>query len=64
MIQEYYNYSLLSHNTFGIDVTASRFIEYDTPDELCDLISSNRIKRPHLHIGQGSNLLFVKDFEG
>ncbi|KAA6310206.1 UDP-N-acetylenolpyruvoylglucosamine reductase, partial [termite gut metagenome] len=42
----------------------SRFIEYDTPDELCDLISSNRIKRPHLHIGQGSNLLFVKDFEG
>jgi UDP-N-acetylmuramate dehydrogenase len=64
MIREYHNYSLLSHNTFGIDVTASLFIEYDTPDELYELISTNRIKKPHLHIGQGSNLLFVKDYEG
>ncbi|KAA6333880.1 UDP-N-acetylenolpyruvoylglucosamine reductase [termite gut metagenome] len=64
MIREYHNYSLLPHNTFGIDVTASRFIEYDTPNELCELISSSRIEEPYLHIGQGSNLLFVKDFEG
>ncbi|KAA6320206.1 UDP-N-acetylenolpyruvoylglucosamine reductase [termite gut metagenome] len=39
-------------------------MEYDTPDELRELISSNRIQKPYLHIGQGSNLLFVKDFEG
>ncbi|KAA6306755.1 UDP-N-acetylenolpyruvoylglucosamine reductase, partial [termite gut metagenome] len=64
MIREYSDYSLLSHNTFGIDVTASLFIEYDTPDELHELISTNRIKKPYLHIGQGSNLLFVKDYEG
>ncbi|KAA6307938.1 UDP-N-acetylenolpyruvoylglucosamine reductase, partial [termite gut metagenome] len=64
MIREYHNYSLLPHNTFGIDVTASRFIEYDTPNELYELISSSRIEEPYLHIGQGSNLLFVKDFEG
>jgi UDP-N-acetylmuramate dehydrogenase len=64
MIREHSDYSLLSHNTFGIDVTASLFIEYDTPDELHELISTNRIKKPYLHIGQGSNLLFVKDYEG
>ncbi|KAA6324483.1 UDP-N-acetylenolpyruvoylglucosamine reductase [termite gut metagenome] len=64
MIKERYNYSLLSHNTFGIDVKAFCFIEYSTLDELCELILNNRIQKPYLHIGQGSNLLFIKDFEG
>jgi UDP-N-acetylmuramate dehydrogenase len=64
MIQEYHHHSLLPHNTFGINVSAHRFIEYDTPGELHRLISTNRIQPPCLHIGRGSNLLFVKDVEG
>ncbi|KAA6339948.1 UDP-N-acetylenolpyruvoylglucosamine reductase [termite gut metagenome] len=64
MIQEHDNYSLLLHNTFGIDAKAARFIEYDTSGELRELILNNRIGNSYLHIGQGSNLLFVKDFEG
>ena len=60
------NYSLLQHNTFGIDAKCSRFVEYETVDELCATlqdINHNGDTR-FLHIGGGSNLLFTKDFEG
>lgn len=62
-IQE--NTSLKPYNTFGIDVKTKYFIEYSSVEELeifltGDLFSKNR----HLHIGSGSNLLFLKDFEG
>lgn len=59
------NASLLSFNTFGIDVKADYFIEYDSAVDLqavlqFEVLKSNRI----LHIGGGSNLLFLKDFNG
>ena len=57
-------YSLLSHNTFGIDVSAACFLEYASVDELRGLIGSGRVTSPYLHIGGGSNLLFTKDYEG
>ncbi|MCE8602038.1 UDP-N-acetylmuramate dehydrogenase [Bacteroides fragilis] len=57
-------YSLLSHNTFGIDVSAARFLEYSSVDELHRLIDSGQVTSPYLHIGGGSNLLFTKDYEG
>lgn len=57
-------YSLLSHNTFGIDVSATRFLEYSSVDELHRLIDSGQVTSPYLHIGGGSNLLFTKDYEG
>lgn len=59
-----HNYPLLSHNTFGIEVTAACFFEYESVDELRRLIASGRLIRPFLHIGGGSNLLFTKDYEG
>lgn len=59
-----HNYPLLSHNTFGIEVTAACFFEYESVDELRGLIASGRLIRPFLHIGGGSNLLFTKDYEG
>ena len=31
------NYSLLPHNTFGIDVRCRHFVQYDTPEELREL---------------------------
>ncbi len=57
------NISLLPYNTFGIDVKAKRFIEYYSLDELRDVLQANRNEQI-LHIGQGSNLLFTKDFDG
>ena len=55
--------SLLPYNTFGIDVKARLFIEYYSLDELRQVLKEHRGERV-LHIGQGSNLLFTKDFEG
>ena len=51
-------------NTFGIDVTAARFLEYGSEDELQELIAAGQVVAPWLHIGGGSNLLFIKDYEG
>ena len=51
-------------NTFGIDVTAARFLEYGSEDELRGLIAAGQVVAPWLHIGGGSNLLFIKDYEG
>lgn len=54
---------MLPYNTFGMDVKAKRFIEYYSLDELRNIIQTHRNKQI-LHIGQGSNLLFTKDFDG
>lgn len=51
-------------NTFGIEVTADRFLEYDSEEELKELIAAGRIAVPYLHVGSGSNLLFITDYKG
>jgi UDP-N-acetylmuramate dehydrogenase len=59
------NYSLLAHNTFGIEARCSRFLEYESQEEarhVAALLRSD--KRPLLIIGGGSNLLLTKDFDG
>lgn len=58
------HYPLLLHNTFGIDVTAACFLEYQSVSELRALIAQGYITSPYLHIGGGSNLLFTKDYNG
>lgn len=59
------DHSLLSHNTFGMDVKASLFIEYASVEELkCVLRDYLPKERDWLHIGGGSNLLFTADFQG
>ena len=50
-------------NTFGIDAKARLFIEYHSLDELREVLREHK-GEPILHIGQGSNLLFTKDFDG
>lgn len=57
-------YSLLPYNTFGIDVSAARFLEYSSVEELKKLIVQGAVTTPFLHIGGGSNLLFTKDYDG
>ncbi len=58
------HYSLLSHNTFGIDVQAAVFLEYNSVEELQAFIANGEIGAPFLHIGGGSNLLFTRDYPG
>lgn len=64
MLTEKRNFSLLHYNTFGIDVTAACFIEYDTLEDLRGLIAKGCLKEPFLHIGGGSNLLFLNNYDG
>lgn len=61
-MKEYNDYSLLNHNTFGMDVKAKRYVEYDSEEELKTLIPT--LEGEVLHMGGGSNLLFKGDFAG
>ena len=59
------NYSLLRHNTFGIDVKTRWFIEYESEAELKKILTDEYfLSLPFLQIGEGSNLLFLSDFDG
>lgn len=63
MIQE--NYSLREHNTFGLDISTKFFFEGRTQDELLMFIKDGYLEKgPFLIIGEGSNILFTRDFEG
>jgi UDP-N-acetylmuramate dehydrogenase len=59
------NISLLPYNTFGIDVKADYFVEYQSVTELTDFLQSELAKNNRiLQTGGGSNLLFLSDFKG
>ena len=59
------NYSLLKNNTFGLDVKTRWFVEYESESDLQKLLSDEYFfSLPFLHIGQGSNLLFLDDYPG
>lgn len=61
------NFSLQHHHTFGMDVRAALFVEYDSVDELRTLLLSEDFacySDRYLHIGAGSNLLFGGDYNG
>jgi len=64
MIEISYGASLLRFNTFGIDAKASVLIEYDTVSDLTQLYAGGNLRGRQLNVGQGSNLLFVNDFDG
>ena len=64
-MEKRYDYPLLRHNTFGMDVKAALFVEYTSVSELRQLLSDEgALRMPILHIGAGSNLLFAGDFGG
>lgn len=61
----YENYSLKEHNTFHLDVKTRWFLEYESEKDLQTLLSDEFFfSQAFLHIGQGSNLLFLGDFNG
>ena len=60
-----HDYSLKTHNTFGIDAKCSCFVEYASEKEAQEVAGMLRESAlPYIIIGGGSNLLLTKDFEG
>ncbi|MEA3496219.1 MAG: UDP-N-acetylmuramate dehydrogenase [Bacteroidota bacterium] len=57
------NYSLKKHNTFAVDVNAKYFAEVSSTNDIIKLLSDFK-EIPKLIIGEGSDILFTKDFEG
>lgn len=59
------NYSLERHNTFHLPVKTRWFMEYTNEEELQRIIRDEYFQEClSLHIGSGSNLLFIQDFNG
>jgi UDP-N-acetylmuramate dehydrogenase len=59
------NYSLLRHNTFGIDAKCKRFIEYSSVEEAQQVAGMiTDADQPLLILGGGSNLLLTGDYNG
>ena len=60
------NYSLEALNTFHLPVQTRWFMEYENETELAQILNAKYFQKnlPILHIGKGSNLLFLNDFNG
>lgn len=59
------DYDITRLTTFGIPVKARLFAEYSNVKELEQIMRTPEYQQSEvLHIGGGSNLLFVKDFDG
>ncbi len=66
MIRFSENYSLKQHNTFGVDARAKYFFEFTELEDLMVFLNANdSLKEEKLIvIGEGSNILFLNDFDG
>lgn len=59
------NYSLEKHNTFHINVQTQWFIEYNNEEELSRILRDEYFAScPKVHIGAGSNILFLNNYKG
>ena len=59
------NKDLTDFNTFRVKVTADYFVEVTTEKELEDAIDFTFVKKiPYQILGGGSNVLFVRNFQG
>jgi UDP-N-acetylmuramate dehydrogenase len=65
MLQIRENVSLKNFNTFGVEATARYLVEINHEDELTELFLDPKwLTFPRLVLGGGSNVLFIKDFDG
>ncbi len=64
-MKDFTDYSLLAHNTFGIEAKCCRFLEYASVEEAQRVaaILANE-GNPYIVVGSGSNLLLTADFPG
>lgn len=64
-MQIFQNYSLLKYNTFNLDVKTKYFVEYESEEDLQKLLNDEYfLSESFWHIGQGSNLLFLGNYNG
>lgn len=64
-MRDLYHYSLLPHNTFGIEASCRRFLEYASVSEAGEVADILRAEQaPWLIVGGGSNLLLTHDYQG
>jgi UDP-N-acetylmuramate dehydrogenase len=66
MIRFSENYSLKQHNTFGIEARAKYFFEFTDVEDLSVFLNSNETIKDEkiIIIGEGSNILYLNDFDG
>ncbi len=59
-------FSLKKYNTFGVDVKTDVFIEFTSLAELKDIFENELLNKNQnfLVLGEGSNILFTKNFNG
>jgi UDP-N-acetylmuramate dehydrogenase len=59
------NKSLKELNTFGIEASARHYAEFNSLDDIKEILSNTRFNGTRkMILGGGSNLLFTKDFDG
>ena len=59
------NFALEKYNTFHLPVKTRWFMEYETEEELTRILQDEYFQECYsMHIGGGSNLLFINDFNG
>jgi UDP-N-acetylmuramate dehydrogenase len=64
-MQLYSDYSLLTHNTFGINVKAKFFIKVSSVIDIVEALNDSRCTKENKFIlGGGSNILFTKNYDG
>ena len=61
-----YNYPLLSHNTFGIEAYADRFVAYDSVEDLRQVVppAGGLSRRAGVAYWRREQPLFLSDFKG
>ncbi|MCK5537044.1 MAG: FAD-binding protein, partial [Bacteroidales bacterium] len=66
MIRFIENYSLLPHNTFRVKANAKYFFEFTELEEIEIFLQSNKTWKDEniMMLGEGSNILFIKDYNG
>ncbi len=66
MIRFFEDFSLKRHNTFGIDAKTKYFFEFTEPQDLEVFLNSNQSWKDEklIVLGEGSNILFLNDFDG
>ena len=64
-MREYRNIGLRERNSFGIDVSCERLVEFDDVEELRAICASGLLAQTRWNVlGGGNNLLFTGDYRG
>lgn len=65
LIKLEYNKSITEFTTFGVPVSASYFVSFDSKELLIKILNDENLKsKKKLILGGGSNILFTENFDG